>query len=346
MARTTIADVAEAAGVSVSTVSRALRGLDRVNPETRKRIEEQAQRLHFSFSRSASSLASGRTMRVAVLLPSEMSSWFNSHAFEGVYEVLSAQGYDVIPYIVWTADELDRFFQSLPGNRNVDAIIVSSFDFDEAKGRILGDLSVPVIGINTPNMHGLDAAAYIDDEASSGSVVRFLRSQGHRTLAYVSQPVNASPFICSDSVRERGFVKAAKECGYGDDDIMVIPSLHDAGGRDERDVYSGVVAQLLSAVERPTGIFVSCDAAAVPLIREMRRMGWRVPEEASVIGFDDDTIAGAADLTTVHQDPVETGREAARKALALMGGKTLDEAFTVMPTSLVLRGTTEWAKRN
>ena len=66
-----------------------------------------------------------------------------------------------------------------------------------------------------------------------------------------------------------------------------------------------------------------------------------MPEEASVVGFDDDTIAGAADLTTVHQDPVETGREAARKALALMGGRTLDEAFTVMSTSLVLRSTTE-----
>ena len=83
MPRTTIADVAR---VSVSTVSRALRGLDRVSPETRERIEQEAKRLHFSFSKSASSLASGKTMRVAVLLPNEISSWFNAHAFEGVYE--------------------------------------------------------------------------------------------------------------------------------------------------------------------------------------------------------------------------------------------------------------------
>ena len=104
MPRTTIADVAQAAGVSVSTVSRALRGLDRVSPETRERIEQEAKRLHFSF-------------------PNEISSWFNAHAFEGIYEVMSKAGYDIVPYIVWTQDDLDAFFQNLPGNRNVDAVI-------------------------------------------------------------------------------------------------------------------------------------------------------------------------------------------------------------------------------
>ncbi|WP_428891019.1 LacI family DNA-binding transcriptional regulator [Bifidobacterium dentium] len=150
MTRTTIADVAKAAGVSVSTVSRALRGLDRVNPETRERVEKEANRLHFSFSKSASSLASGKTMRIAVLLPSEISSWFNSHAFEGIYEVMSKADYDVVPYIVWTQEDLDRFFQNLPGNRNVDAIIEASFDFDEAKKRVLGELTIPVVGMNAP----------------------------------------------------------------------------------------------------------------------------------------------------------------------------------------------------
>lgn len=127
---------------------------------------------------------------------------------------------------------------------------------------------------------------------------------GAYTLAYVSQPVNASPFICSESVREQGFVRAAEECGYGDGDVIVIPSLRNAGEQVEQDMYSGIVAQLLSAVRKPTGICVSCDAAVVPLIKEMRRMGWRVPQDASVIGFDDDISAAVADLTTVHQNPV------------------------------------------
>ena len=340
MTRTTIADVAKAAGVSVSTVSRALRGLDRVNPETRERVEKEANRLHFSFSKSASSLASGKTMRIAVLLPSEISSWFNSHAFEGIYEVMSKADYDVVPYIVWTQEDLDRFFQNLPGNRNVDAIIEASFDFDEAKKRVLGELTIPVVGMNAPSTHGLDAGVAIDDAAAMSAIVRFLKSLGHKTLAYIGQPVNASPFICSDIVREKGFLDAAKECGYGDDDIIIVPSLTHMDVQNEQDIYSGV-AQLFSAPKQPTGICVSVDAAAVPLLKELRRMGWRVPQDVSVVGFDDDPSASIVDMTTMHQNPTEIGRIAARKTLALLAGETLEEPFSVIPTSLVLRSTTE-----
>lgn len=341
MTRTTIADVAKAAGVSVSTVSRALRGLDRVNPETRERVEKEANRLHFSFSKSASSLASGKTMRIAVLLPSEISSWFNSHAFEGIYEVMSKADYDVVPYIVWAQEDLDRFFQNLPGNHNVDAIIEASFDFDEAKKRVLGELTIPVVGMNAPSTHGLDAGVAIDDAAAMSAIVRFLKSLGHKTLAYIGQPVNASPFICSDIVREKGFLDAAKECGYGDDDIIIVPSLTHMDVQNEQDIYSGIVAQLFSAPKQPTGICVSVDAAAVPLLKELRRMGWRVPQDVSVIGFDDDPSASIVDMTTMHQNPTEIGRIAARKTLALLAGETLEEPFSVIPTSLVLRSTTE-----
>lgn len=341
MTRTTIADVAKAAGVSVSTVSRALRGLDRVNPETRERVEKEANRLHFSFSKSASSLASGKTMRIAVLLPSEISSWFNSHAFEGIYEVMSKADYDLVPYIVWTQEDLDRFFQNLPGNRNVDAIIEASFDFDEAKKRVLGELTIPVVGMNAPSTHGLDAGVAIDDAAAMSAIVRFLKSLGHKTLAYIGQPVNASPFICSDIVREKGFLDAAKECGYGDDDIIIVPSLTHMDVQNEQDIYSGIVAQLFSAPKQPTGICVSVDAAAVPLLKELRRMGWRVPQDVSVVGFDDDPSASIVDMTTMHQNPTEIGRIAARKTLALLAGETLEEPFSVIPTSLVLRSTTE-----
>lgn len=341
MTRTTIADVAKAAGVSVSTVSRALRGLDRVNPETRERVEKEANRLHFSFSKSASSLASGKTMRIAVLLPSEISSWFNSHAFEGIYEVMSKADYDVVPYIVWTQEDLDRFFQNLPGNRNVDAIIEASFDFDEAKKRVLGELTIPVVGMNAPSTHGLDAGVAIDDAAAMSAIVRFLKSLGHKTLAYIGQPVNASPFICSDIVREKGFLDAAKECGYGDDDIIIVPSLTHMDVQNEQDIYSGIVAQLFSAPKQPTGICVSVDAAAVPLLKELRRMGWRVPQDVSVVGFDDDPSASIVDMTTMHQNPTEIGRIAARKTLALLAGETLEEPFSVIPTPLVLRSTTE-----
>ena len=121
----------------------------------------------------------------------------------------------------------------------------------------------------------------------------------------------------------------------------VRQSLSHIDARSEQDIYSGIVAQLLSAPKQPTAICVSVDAVAAPLLKELRRMGWRVPQDVSLVGFDDDDTATALDLTTMHQDPAEIGRIAARKTLALLNGETLDEPFTVMPTSLVLRGTTE-----
>ncbi|MBW3088021.1 LacI family DNA-binding transcriptional regulator [Bifidobacterium sp. 82T24] len=339
MARTTITDVAEAAKVSVSTVSRALRGLDKVNPDTRKRVEEAAERLNFSFSKSASSLASGKTMKVAVLLPNEISSWFNSHAFEGIYEVLSRQGYDVIPNVMWEQQDLDRFFKALPNNQNVDAVIVVSFDLDDDKKKVLSELTVPVIGLNTPSDDGLDASAKIDDFAAMRSAVRLLHSLGHRHLAYIEQPV-VSPFVCSAEIRANGFREAVREAGYRDEDVLIVPSVMRSGVPGEQEEYSGIAAQLLSAPVRPTGICVEHDGCAASLIKELRRLGWDIPGEVSVIGFDDSDIANIAGLTTIHQNPVETGRQAAMRALALMRGERLEHPYAIMPTSMVLRDTT------
>lgn len=342
MARTTIGDVAREAGVSVSTVSRALRGLDKVNPDTRARVEAAAERLHFSFSKNASSLASGKTMRVTVLLSDPINVWFSASVLEGVYEVLAPEGYDVVPCVVGDGAGLDRFFQGLRGTQDIDAIIVSSFELDEGKRRILKELTVPVVGINTPSCDGLDASAAIDDKVAMLSAVRLLHSLGHRSVAYVEQPVQSSPFVCSDVVRMQGFLEAVKLLGYDEDRVLTIPSLTEASATadDEAAVMSDLAAQLLSAPSKPTGICVENDRCAVPLLRELRRLGWRVPQEVSVIGFDGMPLSDVADLTTVRQDPVATAREAARKALALMRGQTLDERHTVMPTSLLMRGTT------
>lgn len=340
MPRTTIADVAQAAGVSVSTVSRALRGLDRVSPETRERIEQEAKRLHFSFRKArrpwrpakpCESPCCCRTKSAAGSTPTPSKHLRGD--IEGRIRHRSLHRVD--------AGRFGCVFQNLPGNRNVDAVIEASFDFDEAKKQVLGDLTIPVVGMNAPSTHGLDAGVAIDDEASMATIVRFLKSLGHKTLAYIEQPINTTPFVCSDRLRKKGFSEASQACGYADEDIIVMPSLSHIDARSEQDIYSGIVAQLLSAPKQPTAICVSVDAVAAPLLKELRRMGWRVPQDVSLVGFDDDDTATALDLTTMHQDPAEIGRIAARKTLALLNGETLDEPFTVMPTSLVLRGTTE-----
>ncbi|WP_025332417.1 LacI family DNA-binding transcriptional regulator [Bifidobacterium breve] len=326
--------------MSVSTVSRALRGLDKVNPETRAKVEAAAERLHFSFSKTASSLASGKSMRVAVLMPNEISSWFNAHTFEGIYEVLSREGYDVVPYVMWGDADLERFFHTLPGTQNIDAVFIVSFVLDVAKQRVLSSLTIPVVGINTPSTDGFDASVRIDDIAAMRGVVRLLRSFGHESVAYVEQPMQPSPFVCSDSVRMEGFLRAVDDQKYDDGHVLVIPSVEQATMGNEAAAVSDIAAQLIGSDTQPTGICVENDRCAVLLLKELRRLGWRIPEEVSLVGFDGEPLSDVADLTTVRQDPLSGGRLAANKAMALMRGETLDEPHTVMPTSLLMRATT------
>ena len=127
MAKPTIANVAELAGVSQATVSRALRGATNVTEETRIKVQRAADQLNFTLSKSASALASGKTMRVILLVSGKLNEWFNSGVLQGVYEELAPVGYDVTPAFITDRSELDRFFSQLPKSRNADAIIISSF---------------------------------------------------------------------------------------------------------------------------------------------------------------------------------------------------------------------------
>ena len=161
MARATIADVAKLAGVSQATVSRALRGVDKVAPATRRKVEEAADRLSFTLLKSASALASGKTMRIILLCSGGLNEWFNANVLQGVYEVLSPEGYDICPSFIRGRDEMNRYFVQLPKDRNADAIIIASFQLDETQREQLRSIDMPVIGVNIPAGSPCDAAVCI-----------------------------------------------------------------------------------------------------------------------------------------------------------------------------------------
>ena len=338
MARMTIHDVAIEAGVSDSTVSRALRGLNRVDPGTRTRVEEAAQRLHFTFSRSASSLASGRTMRVTMLFAGPVNSWFNASVMQGAYEALAPAGYDIVPLITPDQQSQDRYFELLPGNRNADALIVTSFDLDKEKLELLEGLTIPTIGLDSRTHDGYDASVRLDERQAMKEAVQLLRSLGHRRLAYVGQPSDLE-FAFSVKLRSKSFLDSSKECGYGSQDILMLEAEAQQGEYSIDAAVSSVLADLLAQVQRPTAVCVETDDFAVALIARLRKFGIRVPEDMTVIGFDDSRIAPVADLTTIHQDPVHMARMAGKQAIQLMNHLRMEQPHALVGTRLILRGT-------
>ena len=201
----TIHDVAIATGVSDATVSRALRGMNSVRPSTRQLVLDAARRLDFTLSRSASSLASGKTMRVVMLFGCTIASWFNASCIEGALETLEPHGYDLVPVRVCDLEQLHGFFADLPSNgRNMDGFILPSFSLDDSESALLSSMHIPAVALDARSASRLPASVMLDNKRAMNDAVRFLRQLGHRRIGYVAHPKPA-PFPAS-SYLAQGFL--------------------------------------------------------------------------------------------------------------------------------------------
>ncbi|MFF7865307.1 LacI family DNA-binding transcriptional regulator [Streptomyces qaidamensis] len=326
-----MADVAERAGVSTSTVSRTLRGLSTVSPEVRARVEQAARELDFAVSRHAASLVTGRTRNVAVLVPT-LSSWFMGTALSGLARVLRAAGMELTVYVIPDMAERTAFFERLPARRNADALLVFSFDLTDEETARLDDLAMPVVYVS---QHvGGRPSVYVDDVAGALHGTRHLLNLGHRRIAYV-RTVGACGFSFSSQERLVGYRQALAEAGLPlDDDLVVATPAGDKRGAAE------AVGRLLGLREPPTAVFAEQDEVAVAVIYTLRATRIEVPGQMSVVGFDDQPVAQWFDLTTVAQSPSRIGREAGELALSLIDDPGADrERHLVLPTHVIPRTT-------
>nr|WP_031478101.1 LacI family DNA-binding transcriptional regulator [Streptomyces bicolor] len=327
-----MADVAERAGVSTSTVSRTLRGMSTVSPEVRARVEKAARELNFAVSRQAASLVTGKTGNVAVMVPT-LTSWFMGSALTSLGPMLRAAGMEMNIYVIPDLAERTAFFERLPARRNADALLVFCFDLTEAETARLDDLGMPVIYVSQ-HVDGRPSV-YVDDVAGARKATHHLLNLGHRRIAF-AHTVGARGFSFSSQERLLGYRQALTEAGIPvDDDLVVGAPPHDKRGVME------AVGHLLGLPEPPTAVFAEQDELAASLIGVLRRTRIDVPERMSVLGFDDQPLADWSDLSTVAQSPADIGREAGELALALIDDSEADHVrHVVLPTHLIPRQTT------
>lgn len=325
--RASVNDVARKAGVSVSTVSRTFTRPELVSERTRTKVLKVADELNFSVSRSAGAFKNGQTLRIALVTGGHVD-WFSARIFEGLNSVLHETGYDLSLYAIDNDDDRARFFDQLPANRNVDAIIVSSFDITEQESERLRTMGIPVVGINIAATTGFDASVGIDDTAASQILVRHLVGLGHRRIAYLYER-SISPLRFSSYRRVTGFTELCDEL----DGVTGTPIAVEHGD----DFVNAAFTTLLSRPDPPTAICVHQDSWAIPFFLRARRYGIRIPDDLSIVGFDDSDFAAEAGLTTIRQRPREMAQLAARMALDLIDGKTPAEPHVTAPVQLVLR---------
>lgn len=334
MRKAGIHEVAAAAGVSVSTVSRAFQRPELVSAKTRQKVLSTADSLDFNISRSATTLKSGHTYRVALLMNEEITSWFNVELFAGLNSVLQPEGYDISLFQhIDSAENRKNFFTDLPVRRNVDAVFVASFAVDVHEVEQLRRIHVPIVGINSPSRDSFGASISIDDEHGMFTATQHLISLGHRHIVYLcSEPIKT--ISSSMDARRRGFIKAceAAEPSHRIEwNVISIP-------RDS-PTTDYALASLLSLEHFPDAICCQMDRIAIPLIMRLNHYGQKTPENYSIIGFDGTPEAELFGLTTISQDPREMGRNAAKKALRLINEETLSNPYEIAETRLVLRDT-------
>ncbi|MFI6575832.1 LacI family DNA-binding transcriptional regulator [Nocardiopsis sp. NPDC050513] len=323
--------MANRAGVSTATVSRALRGLPSVAEGTRLRIVRIARELNYTITPSASHLASGRTRTIGLVAP-YVNRWFFGQVIFGVEEVLRAKGFDLLLYNIPDASSRDRFFDVMPLRRRVDAVAVLSMPLSKEQAQVLTGLDVP-LGLVGTEMDGF-ACVRIDDVAGATSAVRHLTMLGHRDIAHISGGGPAAHSFTTPRDRARAYHDVLEEAGIGyRPELEAVGDYTVAGG--ER-----AMSALLSGATRPTAVFAQSDEMAFGALRAIRHSGLRVPEDISVIGFDNHEFADVLDLTTVEQPVAEQGNLVAQILLDLLESGGKPPPTMMLPTHVVVRGTT------
>jgi LacI family transcriptional regulator len=309
----TLAMVAEAAGVSPSTVSRILTGNARVSDDKRKAVEDAIARLNYQPNVLARGLAQGRTLSIGVLTQ-DINSPFYGQAHRGIEDELVGTG--IVPLFVsghWNVqDEAERMTHLL--GRRVDGVIVLTGRLTDEQIREYAR-RVPIV-VTGRTLKGSNIASMrVDDFKGAHRATQHLVELGHRRIAHIAGPQDHA-----DSVeRLKGYRKALEEGGIGfDPKLVVYADFHEP---------SGVLAinQLLDAKQSFTAVFASNDQTAYGARLALYQRGIKVPDDVSLIGFDDLPASRYVipPLSTIHQPVYELGQAAARVLLKLIeGGKS------------------------
>lgn len=329
-----ITDVAKLAGVSAATVSRALSGNGRVSATTREKVTRVAAELGYVVSSNASSLASGRTRNVGVVVP-YLDTWYFSTLVQGAADTLRERGYDLTLYVLDGGDDTARrsVFENFLLRKRVDAVLAVALELTDDEVTRLIRLGKPLVCVGgvIPGVRSL----VVDNERVSALATSHMIGLGHSRIAHIGGAVELDADFHLGSVRRLGYEKAMAEHGLPTGD-----ELYAAGDFTMQGGYHAAKQLLGRPASRPTAIVAASDEMAIGCLLAARDLGLAVPHDVSVIGVDDHELAPFFGLTTVAQHPAVQGRRAVEVLLSELAPESDDALQIELPYELVVRSTT------
>ncbi len=334
--RVNIKDIAREAGVSHSTVSRALSNSPLISAETRERIQELAAAMGYTPDAVAQSLQNRQTKTIGLVVSSIADPFF-ADLVEGIDDVASEEGLSLFINVSHNDPQREVKVIETFHRRRVDAIIAASSRLSVRHRKQLINIRVPVVTINRqPEEEGeLFHSVTIDDRFGAQLAVKHLLELGHRRIGYLGM---GNRFL-SNQNRLQGYLDALSEAGIqpqSDWIQIVLPEDADRLGDTEaaRRKFSTLLSRNISA------LFCYNDRSAIGVLTRCKEFGIRVPDQMSIIGFDDIEIAQlvSPQLTTIHQPRRDLGRQAMRMILDLLAEKPVSNKLIV--PHLVVREST------
>jgi LacI family transcriptional regulator len=324
----TINDIAQMAGVSISTVSRVLRGTAKVSQSKRAAVLDAVATLNYQPNVFARGLASGQSMAIGVLTQNFGSPFYDA-VLQGVVRGLYGSGYFPIFADGQWQPEIEHEAILAMMQRQIDGLIVlGGHVTTDVLNQFAGQIPLIAVGRRLPDLEG--HCLHIDNVQAAFLATRYLIKLGHRRIAHISG--RADHPDAAD--RKQGYLQALQEA-----DIKPIPDLIVEGNFRRQ---SGVLAVdlLLSRGLPFSAIFAANDQMAFGARLGLYRRGIRVPQDLSLVGFDDEPAAAymIPPLTTVRQPGVELGLEAARITLSLLKDESLSSSD--LRAQLVVREST------
>jgi LacI family transcriptional regulator len=330
--RVTIREVAEAAGVSIATVSRVLNGRDDVSPETRELVSRIIRERGYTANRSARSLSAGRTGLVGVLVPMVYPAYFAA-ILSGAAEALHEQ--DLRLLLSPTEHEHDRevsLLDRLMHGMTDGALIILPEESSEELERLLDEGYRFVVLDPLWPLNGRIPSVSAAHTSGADQAMRHLLGLGHRRIAQITGPRG---WVATEE-RRRGYHAALADAGILPDPALEVEASPEIPPGREAAGF------LLDLPDPPTAIFAFNDNLAIGVLQAARARGLRVPEDLSVVGFDDVEHATVVTpmLTTVRQPLAEMGRTAVSLLVRLLEGQRFETLHVELATRLVVREST------
>lgn len=330
--KVTISDIAKLAGVSKATVSRVINGSKPVSPEVRDKVMKVIDETGFKPSALARSLSTKKTKLIGVVIPDVANPVF-SELVKGMEDQSNASGYNILLCNTYLSHEKELKYLEILQDKEVDGIIFLTTDETEEQVEFFRKYGKPVVTVDRKFRKMEIPSVGVDDYEASYKAVNYLINMNHTEIAMVRAPLDDQSHGFH---RFSGYKQAMADHGLDVHEDWVVE-----GDFTVKAGYDAMM-KLLSSSTSPTAVFFASDLMAVGGIRCITDSGMRVPDDISVIGFDDIPIASMfiPSLTTTRQPTADIGMKAMEKLLKLIDGKE-EELHTKFPTQLILRNSTK-----